>query len=331
LETSGVVLFRYTGTINTPSGQAEVDITILWQRISAIPSPGPAPSIVIPSSHSLTPTPLPGEAQITVQQHKTKQFFQIAIILFFGCWLLYSLVSSGHWIIGLLIGWVLWGMTEGIRQTTADFGALNKTRQKELQTAQERFNFSKGKWDKEVGDQPFISKLETLSKSYHQAKNLDQEFAKEKQRLESDRHKYQLKKFLEQEYIEHANLPGIGAGLKATLESYGYETAADLMTFQAGLVPGFGEKRVAQLIAWRQSREARFTFNPHQAVDPQDIQALKNKYDHLKATLITALNNGEQDLQNLKQEILKKRATWRPQLEAIAQEVAQKQADLRVF
>ncbi|HMH53871.1 MAG TPA: hypothetical protein VK548_26805, partial [Candidatus Acidoferrum sp.] len=52
--------------------------------------------------------------------------------------------------------------------------------------------------------------------------------------------------------IASTPLPKIGPGLKATLASYGIETAADVASRTVSAVPGFGATRTKELLLWRQ-------------------------------------------------------------------------------
>jgi DNA-binding helix-hairpin-helix protein with protein kinase domain len=56
--------------------------------------------------------------------------------------------------------------------------------------------------------------------------------------LKSLESKQQLEQYLENFFIEHATIPGIGPGRKATLESYGIGTAADVDKQKIVAVPG---------------------------------------------------------------------------------------------
>src|SRR5262249_23095837 len=86
-----------------------------------------------------------------------------------------------------------------------------------------------------------------LSKKKKQLKALHAEWnslparrAARLQELERDRFRQQLEQYLENFFIEHAAISGIGPGHRATLVSYGIETAADVHKQRIVAVPGFG-------------------------------------------------------------------------------------------
>jgi DNA-binding helix-hairpin-helix protein with protein kinase domain len=66
----------------------------------------------------------------------------------------------------------------------------------------------------------------------------------------------------------HARIHGIGDARKATLQSYGIETAADISDQRVLAVPGFGPVALNNPTNWRKQQERRFRFDPNQEVDP---------------------------------------------------------------
>src|SRR5262249_56129911 len=82
------------------------------------------------------------------------------------------------------------------------------------------------------------------------------------QELERDRFKQQLEQYLENFFIEHATIPGIGPGRKATLESYGIETAADIDKQRIVAVPGFAAATAAKQIEWRRAPAPTLRLHP---------------------------------------------------------------------
>lgn len=90
-------------------------------------------------------------------------------------------------------------------------------------------------------------------------------------KLKSTREARQRIDFLDRFLIGRATIPGIGPAKTATLTSFGIETAADITASAVRAVPGFGEALTGKMLAWRQSHEAKFRYNP--SPDPSDIQA----------------------------------------------------------
>jgi hypothetical protein len=120
------------------------------------------------------------------------------------------------------------------------------------------------------------------------------------QELERDCFKQQLEEYLENFFIEHATIPGIGPGRKATLESYGIETAADVDTQSIVAVPGFGPAMAEKLMDWRRETERAFRFDPSKGVDPQKIVAVDRDIATQKRKIEQALIAGSTELLQLK-------------------------------
>ena len=120
------------------------------------------------------------------------------------------------------------------------------------------------------------------------------------QELERDRFKQRLEEYLENFFIEHATIPGIGPGRKAMLESYGIETAADVEKQRIVFVPGFGPAMAEKLIEWRRETERGFHFDPSKGVDPQKIVAIDRDIATQKKKIEQGLIAGSNDLAQIK-------------------------------
>lgn len=96
------------------------------------------------------------------------------------------------------------------------------------------------------------------------------------QKLELKKREAQLERFLERFRISSAKISKISSGRKATLASYGIETAADISRQALSRVPGFGPALVSNLIQWRSDIEARFIFNASEPLNPSAVAALRN-------------------------------------------------------
>src|SRR5215468_6493413 len=90
------------------------------------------------------------------------------------------------------------------------------------------------------------------------------------------------------------------AGRKATLESYGIETAADLDKKRILAVPGFGPAMAEKLLEWRRSIERKFRFDPSKGIDPQKVVALDREIAIQKQQIEQALITGSADLSQTK-------------------------------
>jgi DNA-binding helix-hairpin-helix protein with protein kinase domain len=116
--------------------------------------------------------------------------------------------------------------------------------------------------------------------------------------LKAKQKEAQLTQFLQQFYIAHAKIKGIGRSRKIVLRSYGIETAADVAQNRIQQISGFGPVVEGTLIAWRKSIEKRFVFNPNQPISPADIAAIKAAVLKKKSQLESDLRQSLARLQN---------------------------------
>lgn len=84
----------------------------------------------------------------------------------------------------------------------------------------------------------------------------------------------QREQFLDGFRLAKEKVPGIGPSRVATLSSFGIETAWDVDPYRIEAIPGFGPATAAKLIAWRQTKEARFRFNPSHPIAAAEINAI---------------------------------------------------------
>ena len=82
-------------------------------------------------------------------------------------------------------------------------------------------------------------------------------------------------------------------------------------------------------MSWRQSVESRFVFNPSQGVDPADRARVERELEAHKSQIEQCLLRGSGELRQTAQQILVRRQALLAQLEAVARQVAQTEADLR--
>jgi DNA-binding helix-hairpin-helix protein with protein kinase domain len=149
------------------------------------------------------------------------------------------------------------------------------------------------------------------------------------QERERDRFKQQLEKYLENFFIEHATIPGIGPSRKATLESYGIETAADVDNQRIVAVPGFGPAMAEKLIEWRRETERGFRFDPSKGVDPQKVIAIDRDIASQKRKIEQALVAGSTDLSQLKRQTEQQGTRLRFEVESTLLSLMQARANER--
>ena len=84
--------------------------------------------------------------------------------------------------------------------------------------------------------------------------------------LGNERRQYQLQEFLDDLLLREAVVPGVGLGDKAVLQSHGIESAGDISAAALGKIPGFGENQRNQLLAWRNTCQGSFKYDPARPV-----------------------------------------------------------------
>jgi DNA-binding helix-hairpin-helix protein with protein kinase domain len=121
------------------------------------------------------------------------------------------------------------------------------------------------------------------------------------QQLQARAREIQKRDFLDNFFIDDETIRDIGPTRKAALSSFGIETANDLEINRLEQVPGFGPKRIATLLAWRQEVEAKFVYNPATGVPQQEKQYFESKFQQLLQPIQQQLLKGQQELESIKQ------------------------------
>jgi DNA-binding helix-hairpin-helix protein with protein kinase domain len=204
-------------------------------------------------------------------------------------------------------------------------------RRKKFETCRKNWVAINQQWKKEADDEAYKTILHQLTKLKQQYESLEKEHKQALVTLQTTARERQLKNFLSTCFIDNYPIPHIGVNRKATLRSFGIETAADISYVKIQGIPGFGDALTQQLFSWRQQMESKFKFDPSKSVDKTDIQVLKQKFMPRMRPLERQLIAGIEKITHIQQNILKCRGDLRPLLEASAKEFAQAHADLKLF
>jgi len=312
---SGVWFF--IRVITDPTGKTIFNLTVVWQQIMSVSSPGEASSID-PGQFTITPKSLPKE----IQNAKTMAIVKkaCAVVIVIGTLAVYP----GAFIIGLIVALIFFF------SSVAD-SAERRTRAAALDHAQGNWNAAEQRWRREAGDGLFKEKLQELTRLKSQYESLDAEYAWEKQQLQATIKEHQFHKFLDSFIIADHKIPKIGPGRKATLASFGIETAADIDPLKIQRIEGFGNTYTSELVRWRKSLEHRFVFNPAKGIDPGDIAALNQKFRQRRAQVESVLLAGPEKLNQVRADIIRKRQSLQVEIKAVARALAQARADMSVF
>jgi tetratricopeptide (TPR) repeat protein len=167
-----------------------------------------------------------------------------------------------------------------------------------------RSNKSKFQAQLNVEKQAFQQKSSELSTIRQQYENIGPELHQKLVNLEKNSRQRQLERFLDSYDIYDARIPGIGEQRKATLISYGIETAADVHYSKIqGIVPGFGPANASKLVTWRQALEGRFVFDSSKGIDPADKQAIEQEIALKRKTYEADLSGGPVRLKQIVERI----------------------------
>jgi DNA-binding helix-hairpin-helix protein with protein kinase domain len=290
---TGVVLFNIAILPTTDADR--FDIVTVWRAIQSI---------------QLTAARLPTEADLgpcqptteAIQAGKAKRnrtlCLKVPALVLGG--LVAVIAAPALWWLWLLCAWGVYAIVDRLPkpQDVTAFASAVLTAERNYKKACNRnttFNRSS------LGTAGEFSKKKKQLEALHADWNsLPARRAARLQELERDRYKQQLEEYLENFFIEHATIPGIGPGRKATLESYGIETAADVDKQRIVAVPGFGSAMAEKLIEWRRETERGFRYGPSKGVDPQKVVAIDRDIASQKRKIEQALIAGSNELAQIK-------------------------------
>ncbi|MBB3978616.1 DNA-binding helix-hairpin-helix protein with protein kinase domain [Rhizobium azooxidifex] len=179
----------------------------------------------------------------------------------------------------------------------------------ELKLSTAAWHQQRALWEKHAGPEHFDERKAHFLKLAANHGALPQ---RERERLEElDRKKrdLQMRKHMESHLLDRAKVPSIGPGRKATLASYGIETAWDAKSRRITNIPGFGPAMQEKLRAWSKSVEYKFVFNANIPTDPQAIRDVKTDIAKQRAELERDLLKAPGELQRIFDDAAKLRAT----------------------
>jgi DNA-binding helix-hairpin-helix protein with protein kinase domain len=183
-------------------------------------------------------------------------------------------------------------------------------------------------WQDLFGDRPFLDLKTQLRKLADEYRGLNAELVTRLQALDGERQKHQLHAYLQRHRLANADIDGIKEGRKATLLSFGIESAADISRREILRIPGFGEVLCSKLLRWRQSLEACFRFDPSAPVDPQLARGAHDAIAAHRERLELEMSSGAASLQALADGIQRGRIEPSPNLVIAYTRLLQARVDL---
>jgi DNA-binding helix-hairpin-helix protein with protein kinase domain len=315
LENAAGLLF-FVGAVPAANERGAFDLEHLWRRISSIAPPVAAP-LPSPSQCIVSPRPLPGKAIAHNHLNIFKRIAAAAIVV--GTFVIFpgAIVLTG------ILACILFAMsfTDSEEKVKRQF-ALN--------VAKKRWQEVERQWWHDVGDTKFRARLSELQRLRNDYEKLDRDYGTARQQLHATMRDRQLHRFLDEFYIEGHPIPQIGASRKATLASFGIETAADIQRNKIRSIAGFGAVLTQQLLDWRRELEQKFVFNTTKGVDPADLAALDQRFRQQRRQLEGELLAGPESLNRLRAEVAARVRALLTQVETAARDLAQATADFSV-
>jgi DNA-binding helix-hairpin-helix protein with protein kinase domain len=302
------------------------DLSEAWKRIKSITPPI---NEAIPSFtfNKIKPKPMPDRIR------ESRRLLTFWKFIGTGIGISLLIVAESGWfliVIGLLLLPVVIEFLWQFYSPNSEKSEIHK-RQDTLHHAQRQWESAKNRWYHETNTERFYLKYQNLERIRKGYENLSNNFQKDKQHLEKNVRESQLNNFLKKFFIDTASIPGIGPTRKATLSSYGIETAADVSSSAIQRIPGFGPFLSKKLLDWRSEKEKNFIFNPSKGVNPADLTALQQRYKARKSALESMLLAGHEELIKIKDEISTKRKSLYAEMEKIALQVEQAEVDLTLI
>jgi DNA-binding helix-hairpin-helix protein with protein kinase domain len=266
-----------------------LDLTALWRQIEGLQSPGPAPNI-----QATRPSPS-AEAVSVANSFRRANILAFAMALAIGGIGVFGGLSAPAPLLFLIAALITFF---GARRWLDRSGDVYKFRDAEA-TARNAWLRAQQEWTERAGSATFDSKKQEVLRLKALVDHLPTLRKTKLDQLRTSVRQAQLSRYLDQFEIDKASIEGIGNGRKRTLQSYGIETAADLMSTAVENVPGFGPKLCGALYAWRQSVEAGFKFNPATGVDKRDIDKIEHEITVERRKLEQSVRTGYEELKQL--------------------------------
>jgi len=271
-----------------------VNVDVLWHEIEAVANPGPIPALAVPTIQPAAAAKAIGRAS-----HLRKIVASGVAGIMIAAAVLAGL--PGVYPFVLFIG--------GIAAFFVLLNVLDKSKEVRVYEVAQQQSLAKWsqverEWQSKAGPLAFDQKRTELQGVRQELKNLATLRLRMLDELQRNRRTSQLLLFLDRFEIDSAKIPGVGAGRKQTLASYGIETAADLTPAAISKVPGFGPKTEKNLLEWRESVERRFVFDAKKPVDPREVARVEQDILLKSRQLEGRLRNGFAELKQTRGQII---------------------------
>ncbi len=304
-----VLPFKAGSPCHTP------DLDVLWRQLAGLPTLGPAPTVPI---QQVTPS-------LTAQKlgKPQKLATPVASILGIGAFLAGTVMLPPLFFIWGIIGIVAFNITLKALSKAEEVNRFKEV----MNAADTRFKQAESDWRNRANEQAFKDAKQRFVEFKNEFDQIPTERHRLLEQLKRNKKKLQLDRFLDKFDLEDAKIEGIGPGRKRTLESYGIETAKDIVPHRISAVPGFGPRLIDRLMKWRQSVEANFLFDAAKAIDPRDVAKVEQDVLLLRSKAESSAKAAHTEAMQAHARITVVRQTLRSQLDALQAALAQARAD----
>jgi DNA-binding helix-hairpin-helix protein with protein kinase domain len=312
-ELAGLVLFIPASTVVF----ASIDISGLAAALKAIVDPGPAPD---PASTVASPTHLRLSVE-ALQAASVRRWHLAALASGLGIGILLTWLHRPLTLVGVAVIAGCGLIFKRLPDVTAKLHSRKKT-------ADDNWQAIMRKWHSEAGNQKFLNECDQAARVVNDLASLPKKEQRLLNELNQRKREIQLIHFLENYRIDKAKIARIGASRRLQLASYGIETAADVDKNRLLSVPGFGPAIAGELVSWRKSLEARFSFNPSIGTDPKEIARIKGQIAGEKSTKVGEARRLINGLNQTVAAIKAKRRSMQGALQASYRALKQSEHDL---
>lgn len=316
---TGATLFPFPIDFGV-DGQQGITLDKLWQQIQSVPSPGAPPALLNKSALQLVPSSV---AVQTARRRRIQTLLCVCVMVLIT--IVVAIIPIGAGVVRafliIIAGWIT------VMSVKGRGGEIYSQLQSAHESARAKWQELDKRWQQETDARPFDTRRRELEARKREYEHLPQVRQQKLDRLRAESEARQLQKYLDRFELEDADISGIGFGRKATLQSYGIETAADIDYYRVLAVPGFGPTYTDKLISWRTSLERRFRFDPSKGIDPADIAAVEREIAVARSKIIAELRSSLPHLRQLSERIRTARSTLKTALDEAMQSLAQAEID----
>ncbi|KEF34108.1 hypothetical protein RDMS_08855 [Deinococcus sp. RL] len=314
----------------------DAELNRIWQGVKAIPVPGAPPKVAPPTSVSLLPLPPTPSPPPVVSGVSTSAVVWGVTYAFFA---VVFLVNNGFWLAVVLAGLAWFNFAKNSAQNVAkrEEATRMQLRAQQLRAHLLELDQYKARYQREAAKlrqqlaqaearrqtqsaygqyRTFIQMLEALRE---QVRALPAEEQRELMAVVERHRKPLLERYLAQHVIRPGVVNGIGPGVVASLNQHGIRTARDI-NVNIHRVKGVGPKRQQDLLAWRDTLEQFFQFNPA-LVPPSELEAVRDRFDQKKRQKL-------QEIELTVQKLAQASLNWTAAEQRVVEEVRALQLEL---